>query len=104
MSRPKAYDPQDGYMFQILCRDVRYSREWEHCDYATDISDKNHLMSNYGMAYHGTGMELMWIPLPRKYWDKEKVAADTKKRNDERREKWRANRLQVTADGQLVGL
>ena len=32
MSKPKAYDPQTGYRYQILCRNVAYSREWEHCD------------------------------------------------------------------------
>lgn len=36
MSHPAAYDPQDGYRFQILCRNPQYGRAYEHCDYATD--------------------------------------------------------------------
>ena len=69
MSRPKAYDPQDGFKYQILCRCVSISREWEHCDYATDATDRKHLITNYRQAY-GTGWEFQTITLPRKHWPK----------------------------------
>ncbi len=67
MAHPKAYDPQDGYKYQILCRNQSYSREYEHCDYARTIGDKNHLLSNYRQAY-GAGWEFKTILLPRKFW------------------------------------
>lgn len=74
MSLPKAYDPQDGYMYQIL---YRYkSTEWEHLDYAATRSEKQYLLAEYNLAYRGTGGELKAIPLPEKYWDMEKVQAD----------------------------
>jgi len=73
MSYPKAYDPQDGYKFQILCRNLEYNREWEHCDYATDGSDKLHLITNYRMAY-GAGWEFKTILFPRKCWPKMPIA------------------------------
>jgi hypothetical protein len=66
MSRPKAYDPQQGYKYQILCK--LDCREWEHCDYAVDRADKEHLLKNYRDAYQG--FELKTIQLPRKYWAK----------------------------------
>lgn len=67
MAQPQAYDPQHGYRYQILCRSD--SRTWEHCDYATDRSDKAHLLTNYRQAY-GPTFEFKTIPLPRKYWNK----------------------------------
>ena len=67
MSRPKAYEPQQGYKYQILCRHPEYNgREWEHCDYAKDSADKKHLMENYRTAY--IGYEFKIILLPKKYW------------------------------------
>lgn len=67
MSKPLAYSPQEGYKYQILCRNQSYSRAFEHCDYAKDKSEKNHLLDNYRMAYGG-GWEFKVIILPRKYW------------------------------------
>lgn len=68
MSRPLAYDPQQGYKFQILCRNQSYSRTWEHCDYAKNREEKNHLVKNYREAY-GAGWEFQSILLPQKYWN-----------------------------------
>lgn len=71
MAHPKAYEPQQGYKFQILCRNQQYTgKEWEHCDYATDSADKKHLLSNYRLAY-GAGWEFKTILLPKKYHAKE---------------------------------
>jgi len=70
MSSPAAYDPQEGYRFQILCRNPAYNgREWEHCDYAVDSADRKHLFENYRQAY-GPGYEFKAILLPSKYWPK----------------------------------
>lgn len=69
MSKPKAYDPQDGYRYQILCRNLSIGREWEHCDYAVDRADKKHLLENYQLAY-GVGWSFKTICLPRKFWPK----------------------------------
>lgn len=68
MSYPKAYDPQQGYMYQILCRHPEYNgREWEHCDYAVDRKDKMYLLREYKLAY-GLEYEFKSILLPKKYW------------------------------------
>ena len=70
MSKPKAYDPQAGYRFQILCRNQSYGgREWEHCDYAADRDERRHLLENYRLAY-GPGWEFRTILLPVKFWPK----------------------------------
>lgn len=69
MSKPQAYEPQDGYRFQILCRNRTYGQAWEHCDYATDRSDRAHLLTNYSQAY-GPGWEFKTITLPAKCWPK----------------------------------
>lgn len=61
MSRPKAYDPQQGYMYQLL---TLYGRSYEHLDYAVDRADKNHLVKEYRM----TGISCKVILLPKKYW------------------------------------
>jgi len=71
MARPKAYDPQDGYRFQILCIGPR-GREWEHCDYAVDSADKKHLLENYWLAY-GPGWAFKTIMLPAKFWPKKQL-------------------------------
>jgi len=73
MSKPIAYDPQQGYKYQILCRNQQYSRAFEHCDYATDRSDLKHLLENYRLAY-GAGWEFKRILLPRKYWRQDVTA------------------------------
>lgn len=68
MSRPKAYEPEQGYKYQILCRNQAYDgREWQHCDYATTTKDKNYLIGEYCLAY-GAGYEFKSIMLPEKYW------------------------------------
>ena len=68
MAHPKAYSPEEGYQFQILCRHPHYNgREWEHCDYATDKEDRKHLLDNYRLAY-GAAYEFKTISLPKKYW------------------------------------
>lgn len=70
MSRPKAYDPQPGYKYQILCRYNRSSsREWEHCDYAKTTKEKNDLLEEYRLAYHGE-FSFKVIALPKQYWRK----------------------------------
>ena len=73
MSKPNAYDPQDGYQWQILCRNQRYGRAWEHCDYATDRLERKHLLGEYQLAYGG-GWEFKSILLPVKYWPKLSMA------------------------------
>ena len=67
MPRPKAYDPQPGYKYQILCRNRSDDRAWEHCEYAVDNSTKNYLIGETRQAY-GVGWEFKSIRLPRKYW------------------------------------
>ena len=65
MSRPKTYDPEPGYQFQLFCRCDSVS--WEHCDYAKDPDDLDYLITEYSMAY-GAGWEFKWEQLPKKYW------------------------------------
>lgn len=70
MSKPKAYEPAEGYRYQLLCRHSQYTgTTWEHCDYATDNADKKHLLHNYKLAY-GAGWEFRAILLPAKFWPK----------------------------------
>ena len=69
MSKPKAYDPQDGYQYHILCRNPSISREWEHCDYAKDRTERSYLVGEYRLAY-GAGWEFTSILQPRKHWPK----------------------------------
>lgn len=67
MTRPKAYEPQDGYMYQIL---TRYKNEpYEHCDYAKDKTEKNYLLGEYSMAY-GSNFRFKTILLPKMYHQK----------------------------------
>lgn len=75
MANPKAYSPETGQMYQIFCR--KYSREWEHCDYAADKAEKKFLLGEYRLAYDG--FEFKTIMLPAKCWpkSKKKVAAIT---------------------------
>lgn len=67
MTRPKAYDPQPGYKYQILCRNQSFDQAWDHLDYAVDHKDKKHLVDNYRLAY-GFGWSFKSIKLPTKYW------------------------------------
>jgi len=69
MAHPKAYSPEPGQMYQILCRQ---GREWDHCDYAKDKTEKNYLLGEYRLAYHG--FEFKTILLPAKYWPKKNKA------------------------------
>ena len=74
MTRPKAYDPMSGYRYQLLCRNLEYDREWEHCDYAEDLQEKKELIANYRTAY-GPGWEFKSILLPKKFWPKTEAAS-----------------------------
>ena len=67
MSRPKAYEPEHGYQFQLFCRCG--SRTWEHCDYAKDRDELTYLLDEYRMGY-GPGWGFKWECLPEKYWPK----------------------------------
>lgn len=67
MTKPKAYCPQEGYQYQILCRNLSFDKAWEHCDYAKDKNERTHLLKNYRQAYGG-GWEFKTILLPYKYW------------------------------------
>lgn len=65
MAHPKAYSPEQGYKYQILCRYPKYNgNTWEHCDYAKDAQERSYLLKNY----QGSGYEFKTILLPRKYW------------------------------------
>ena len=66
MSYPQAYDPQDGYRFQILTMSP-YDRAYEHCDYAKDKTEKEYLLGEYRLAY-GPSFTFKVIELPKKYW------------------------------------
>jgi hypothetical protein len=68
MTMPKAYAPEDGYKYQILCRNRDYGNEWEHCDYAVNRKDRDYLMGEYSLAYQG--FELKAILLPRRCWQR----------------------------------
>ena len=72
MPMPKAYSPEPGYRYQILCR--AEGREWDHCDYAKDRKEKNYLLGEYRMAYGG-GFTFRTILLPSKCWPKVANAA-----------------------------
>jgi len=67
MPKPIAYDPQPGYKWQILTRNLEYARAFEHCDYAVDRADLKHLLASYRLAY-GAGWEFKLMLLPKKYW------------------------------------
>ena len=66
MALPKAYKPEHGYMYQILCRQ-NGTVEWEHCDYAVDKKERDYLLNEYNLAYRG-GYEFKCIQLYEKYW------------------------------------
>lgn len=67
MTMPKVYDPEQGYKYQLLCMNIQFDREWEHCDYAADKQEKDYLLGEYRLAY-GAGFRFKTIRLPKKYW------------------------------------
>lgn len=67
MAYPQAYEPQQGYKYQILVK-TPYDRAYEHCDYAKDKTERDYLLGEYRLAY-GNGHSFKTIPLPKKYWD-----------------------------------
>lgn len=67
MAYPKAYEPQQGYKYQILVK-TPYDRAYEHCDYAKDRKERNNLIDEYKLAY-GMGYTFKSIQLPKKYWE-----------------------------------
>ena len=71
MTKPIAYDPQHGYMYQILIK-TPYDRAWEHLDYAEDKAELKRLIKEYDMA-HGAGHVHKAVLLPRKYWNKKEM-------------------------------
>jgi len=66
MAHPQAYSPEQGYKYQILVK-TPYDRAYEHCDYAKDYEEKQHLIKNYKMAY-GPGFYFKTITLPQYCW------------------------------------
>jgi hypothetical protein len=69
MSYPKAYNPQQGYKYQILTC-YQGQREWEHLDYAVDAKEKNYLLGEYRLGMVRQGFAFKTILLPAKYWPK----------------------------------
>jgi len=67
MTYPKAYEPQQGYKYQIMVK-TPYDRAYEHCDYAKDRTEKNELIKEYRTAY-GPGYYFNPVQLPKKYWN-----------------------------------
>jgi len=68
MTMPKAYKPEYGHQYQILCRHPKYDgRVWKHCDYAVDAKDKKSLLLEY-LHIYGPGFEFKVIQSPKKYW------------------------------------
>jgi len=67
MTKPVAYEPLEGQMFQIFARSE--SRVWESIDYADSIDERIYLMDEYRLAYGG-GWEFKYIKLPRRFWKK----------------------------------
>ncbi|RPK20115.1 MULTISPECIES: hypothetical protein [Paenibacillus] len=68
MAQPKAYQPKEGFQFQLLFR-LADEREFEHCDYAKDEVERDKLVQTHGKSY-GNGLVFKAIPLPKKYWKK----------------------------------
>ena len=66
MTRPKAYSPEQGYRYQLLCKSP-YDRAYEHLDYAKDKTEKKHLLDEYKLAF-SPGFSYTTIELPQKYW------------------------------------
>lgn len=66
MTKPIAYEPQHGYMYQILMK-LNGERIFESLDYAKDFEEKKYLLNEYRLAYRGMGIALKTIKLPKKY-------------------------------------
>lgn len=75
MTLPKAYEPCNGQMYQILLWDS-YNREYDHLDYAKDSAEKKNLLDEYRLAY-GAGFRFKTIKLPQKYWKNSKPTMTT---------------------------
>lgn len=68
MAQPEAYEPAEGYMYQIL---TRYGNEpYEHCDYAKDKKELLYLLEEYRLAYRSSNPKFKSILLPQKYHPK----------------------------------
>lgn len=65
MTRPKAYDPQPGYRYQLVARQA--GGTYEHIDYATNRAEMKQLKEDYRLAF-GPEWQIKAIPLPQKYW------------------------------------
>lgn len=71
MSYPKAYEPIQDQKYQLLYRNLEYSREYDHLDYAVDKAELITMLSEYRMAYQNAGAyQIKVITLPYKYWKK----------------------------------
>lgn len=66
MTKPLAYEPVQGQMYQILCKNVG-STSFDHCDYAKDKKELKYLLAEYRMAFE-KGCSFKSILLPQKYW------------------------------------
>lgn len=66
MTRPKTYSPQQGYKYQLFCRELPHQRQWDHCDYARDRREKDDLLAEYRLAY-GPGFTFKVCRFPAKY-------------------------------------
>lgn len=70
--RPKAYEPERGYKYQIFRRNQSFDRTWEHCDYAKDRDEMKRLIKKHKLAC-GTGWEVEFTILPFQYHPKTQV-------------------------------
>jgi hypothetical protein len=71
MWRPKAYEPVEGEMYQFFHRNLNFSREWEHLDYAPNLAEMQSMKKEYRLIYNGEGMRgcrFMVQVLPKRYW------------------------------------
>lgn len=66
--RLKAYEPQEGYRFQLVAR-WTVSGAFEHLDYAVDSTELARLLKEYRLAF-GTGWWYRIITLPQRFWPK----------------------------------
>ena len=68
MTLPKAYDPQPGYKYQILCRHPEYAPgEWEHSEYCEGEQERVAYLAELRLAY-GHAWQFKVIRLPRRCW------------------------------------
>ncbi|MDW2886683.1 hypothetical protein [Exiguobacterium artemiae] len=68
MSRPKAYDPVEGYRYQLFYKHSEV-RELDHLDYAKDQTELFYLLEEYHLCM--TPGTLRYLQLPKQYWPKE---------------------------------